>query len=277
MILADAHLHFFRRGFPGTYGTSLLGLDVEVYERLRAVHGIAAALVVGYEGEGIDPGNNAYVRELAATRPWMATVGHVELASRPDERAVSVLLAAGHAGIALYAPDAAAAGTIAALPRGFWQVLDGAGAIISLNATPEAIGGLGAVVRAAPGCRFLFAHVGLPGAYRQPPSREAAEARIAPLLDLAALPNVLVKISGLYAISDPMHAWPHEAARPFVDLVLARFGPARCLWASDFAPALDFVSFAQTVDNPLLAGLGEDERGQVMGGNLLRLLGRPDS
>jgi predicted TIM-barrel fold metal-dependent hydrolase len=274
MILADAHLHFFRRGFPGPYGASLLGPDVEVYERLRAVHGIAAALVIGYEGEGIDPGNNAYVRELATTRPWMATVGYVDVATSPGEREASALLAAGHAGIALYAPDAATAGAVAALPAGFWKVLDAAGAIISLNAPPEAIAGLRGMVEAAPSCRFVFSHVGLPGAYRQPPSREAAEARIAPLLDLVALPNVFVKISGLYAISEPMHAWPHEAARPFIDLALERFGPERCLWASDFAPALDFVSFAQTVDNPLLAGLGEDERGQVMGGNLLRLLGR---
>jgi predicted TIM-barrel fold metal-dependent hydrolase len=274
MILADAHLHFFRRGFPGPYGPSLLKPDVEVYERLRAVHGIAAALVVGYEGEGIDPGNNAFVRELAATRPWMATVGHVDLAARPDEDTPPRLLAAGHAGIALYAPDARAAEAVTAFPAGFFRALDRAGAIVSVNAAPEAIAGLGATAAAAPGCRFLFSHVGLPGAYRAAPSRAVAEARIAPLLGLAALPNVFVKISGLYAISEPMHAWPHEAARPFVDLVLERFGPARCLWASDFAPALDFVSFAQTADNPLLAGLGEAERAAVMGGNLLRLLGR---
>ena len=91
---------------------------------------------------------------------------------------------------------------------------------------------------------------------------------------LAPLPNAFVKISGLYAISDPAHAYPHPAARPFVESVLENFGPERCLWASDFAPALDFVSFAQTVANPWLDGLAESERADVMGGNLLRLLGR---
>jgi predicted TIM-barrel fold metal-dependent hydrolase len=247
---------------------------VEVYERLRAVHGIAAALVVGYEGEGIDLGNNAYVRELAATRPWMATVGYVDVATSPGEGEASALLAAGHAGIALYAPDAATAEAVAALPAGFWQGLERGAAIISLNAPPEAIAGFRGVVERAPRCRFVFSHLGLPGAYRNAPAREDAEARIAPLLALAALPNVFVKISGLYAISDPMHAWPHEAAAPFIDLAVERFGPGRCLWASDFAPALDFVSFAQTVDNPLLDGLSAAEREAVMGGNLLRLLGR---
>jgi predicted TIM-barrel fold metal-dependent hydrolase len=274
VTLADAHLHFFRRGFPGTYGESLLRREVEAYERLRAAHGIAAALVVGYEGAGIEPDNNAYVRELAATRPWMATVGYLDLAGRPDERTAAGLVEAGHAGVALYVPDAATAETVAGLPRDFWSALEGANAIISLNAPPEAIAGLAETVAAAPGCRFLFSHVGLPGRHTADPTRDAASARIAPLLALAALPNAFVKISGLYAISDPAHAWPHAAARPFVDLALESFGPARCLWASDFAPALDFVSFAQTIANPWLDRLAEGERAAVMGGNLLRLLGR---
>jgi predicted TIM-barrel fold metal-dependent hydrolase len=274
VILADAHIHFFRRGFPGANGGSLLRQEAEAYERLRAAHGIAAALVVGYEGGGIEPGNNAYVRELAATRPWMATVGYLDLTGRPDERTVAGLLEAGHAGVALYVPDAATAEVAAGLPRGFWSRLEGANAIISLNAPPEAIAGLAGTVAATPGCRFLFSHVGLPGRQAAEPSRDATKARIAPLLVLAALPNVFVKISGLYAISDPAHAWPHAAARPFVDLALESFGPARCLWASDFAPALDFVSFAQTIDNPWLDGLAEGERAAVMGDNLLRLLGR---
>ena len=71
--------------------------------------------------------------------------------------------------------------------------------------------------------------------------------RLALLLALADHQNVMVKISGLYAISDPSHGYPHEAARPFIDLVLERFGPSRCLWGSDFSPALEHVSFPQTV------------------------------
>lgn len=274
MMLADAHLHFFRHGFPGLYGASLIGSDIAAYERLRAFHGIAAALVVGYEGEGIDPGNNAYIRELAATRPWMATLAYADVARGPGAAEAEAWLAAGHVGISLYVPDAAAAQAVAALSTGFWQALERGTAIISLNAPPEVIAGLRGVVERAPGCRFVFSHIGLPGAYRTAPSREDAEARIAPLLALAVLPHVFVKISGLYAISEPMHAWPHAAAQPFIDLALAQFGPERCLWASDFAPALDFVSFAQTVDNPLLGGLSAAERESVMGGSLLRLLAR---
>jgi len=38
---------------------------------------------VGYEGEGIDPDNNAYLRSLAAQRPWMSTVAHLPVAPAP--------------------------------------------------------------------------------------------------------------------------------------------------------------------------------------------------
>jgi predicted TIM-barrel fold metal-dependent hydrolase len=117
----------------------------------------------------------------------------------------------------------------------------------------------------------------MPGRYAAPPAVADAAERLAPLLALARLPHVLVKVSGLYAISDPAHEYPHAAAAPFVDLVLDHFGPSRCLWGSDFSPALDFVSFAQTASNRWLDRLREDERTAVMGGNLLRLLGRkPD-
>ena len=95
-----------------------------------------------------------------------------------------------------------------------------------------------------------------------------------PLLRLAAFPNTMVKISGLYAVSDPAHGYPHAAAAPYIDLLLDGFSPGHCLWGSDFSPALDFVSFAQTVSNPWLDRLTPAEREGLMGGNLLSLLAR---
>jgi predicted TIM-barrel fold metal-dependent hydrolase len=85
---------------------------------------------------------------------------------------------------------------------------------------------------------------------------------------------VSAKISGLYATSDPAHLYPHESAAPFLEIVFERFGAARCCWGSDFSPALDFVSFAQTVDIPWLARLGGADFDRVMGGNLAALLAR---
>jgi L-fuconolactonase len=100
----------------------------------------------------------------------------------------------------------------------------------------------------------------------------SARARIGPLLNLARLTHVAVKVSGLYDVSDPPHNFPHEAARPFVAALLESFGPGRMVWGSDFPVALDFVSFVQTIDIRELQECSRVEREAVMGGNLLALL-----
>lgn len=273
MILADAHLHLFRHGFPGVYGRSLLSSEVDVYEAFRAKHGIAAGLVVGYQGDGIDPTNNNYLRELAATRPWMATLAYVAAREIPSPATVEVLIAAGHAGLAIYVLDDTAAEALSRWDAA-WRALDERDAIVSFNIGLPRVGILAAVARAAPRCRLIVSHMGLPGARREAPTLEAARAELAPLLALAALPNAYVKLSGFYAVSDPSHAWPHTAVTPFVEVLVDTFGPHRCLWASDFSPALDHVSFVQTITVPGLDAYDEATRTAVMGGNLLRMLGR---
>jgi predicted TIM-barrel fold metal-dependent hydrolase len=273
--LADAHVHFFRDGFPATRGGTVIEgrSDIDAYEALRIGHGIAAALVVGYEADGIDPENNAYVRGLAAARPWMATLAYLPVHPAPTLTTIEALLAVGHAGLAVYLPDAVAASAFAAWPAESWGAAEERRAIVSLNARPEGIREAADVVRRHGDCTFLFAHLGLPGRYPTVPDTSEAAARIRPLLDLADCPNARVKISGLYAVSDPPEAHPHASARPFVELLLDRFGAARCLWGSDFSPALEFVSFAQTAAILWLDGLGPEERERVMGRNLLKLLG----
>lgn len=272
--LADSHIHLFRHGFAGRYGRSPAGGgdEVAVYESLRRAHDIAAALVVGYEDDGIDPSNNAYLRELAATRTWMATLAYVRAGEPGAAGRVPVLLAAGHLGIALYLLDPAASTWLAAWDHGAWAALARCRAIVSVNVVAACLPAVEAIARDHPACTFLIAHLGDPGSHAVVPSRAAAAERLAPLLRLAELPNVAVKISGLYAVGDPPHRYPHEQATPFVELVIERFGARRCLWGSDFSPSLDAVSFEQTVDLVQLAGLAADDRQRIMGGNLIELL-----
>ncbi|HEY0697177.1 MAG TPA: amidohydrolase family protein, partial [Micromonospora sp.] len=141
-------------------------------------------------------------------------------------------------------------------------------------ATPTATGPLGRALAALGDCTVLFSHLGLPGRQPVTPTRAAADGLLAPLADLARLPQVGVKVSGLYAVSDPSHGFPHHAARPFVELLLDRFGAERLYWGSDFPPSLDHVSFAQTMDPVGLDGLSAGDRNAVLGGNLLRALDR---
>ncbi|WP_431727041.1 amidohydrolase family protein [Verrucosispora sp. TAA-831] len=274
MDRADAHLHLFADGYPGRYGRSPAGgQEIALYQDIRRVHGIDRALVVGYEGEPRFAGNNDYLAGLATRHPWIAPVAYVP-PSGPADGQLARWWAAGFVGVAAYLAEPEAADRFADWVTGCAADLATAGAVLSLNATPAATRRLGPALAALDGCPVLFSHLGLPGSRPTPPTPQQATETLAALLDLARLPHVGVKISGLYAVSEPSHAWPHAAARPFVELLLDRFGSRRLYWGSDFPPSLDHVSFTQTLEPVGLDDLSPTERADVLGANLRRLLDR---
>jgi L-fuconolactonase len=273
MSLADAHIHLFRRGYHRPGLPPLLGdRELQVYEALRVTLGVELALAIGYEADGVDPGNNAHLRQLSRSRSWLRTLAFVEITPPPEPEAVEALLEDGHAGLAIYALDRRDAEALLRWPRQCWRLLESRRAIVSFNSRPEAIAVLRPLALEWAGVPFLFSHLGLPGVIEPETPPEAANDRLKPLLSLARLPNVHVKISGVYATSRPQHAYPHGGAYRVIKSILEAFGPTRCLWASDFAPALEFVSFPQTMDWPGCNELSETERRMVFKDNLMRLL-----
>jgi predicted TIM-barrel fold metal-dependent hydrolase len=273
MPLADAHIHLFADGFIGPSGGSPAGGDeLAAYEALRDRHDIDVALVVGYEGEPRYAGNNRHVLALAAERDWIAPVAYLSLAggAAPGPDTVGGLAADGAVGYSIYLPGRAEGEAFAALPAETLAELDGRRALLSLNATPEGLAAAAPALAPLEGCRLLFSHLGLPGRFDAPPSLADVRERLRPLLELAGRPNVGVKLSGAYAVAP----FPHEAARPFVDCLLEAFGPRRVLWGSDFAPALDYVSFEQAAGTHLLDRCAPEEIDAVMGANLRRLIER---
>ena len=84
---------------------------------------------------------------------------------------------------------------------------------------------------------------------------------------LARLPQVHCKLSGLATESAP--GWTEATLRPYVDHLLACFGPQRLMWGSDW-PVLnlngDYLLW-HAVANALLASLSDAERAAVFGGN----------
>jgi predicted TIM-barrel fold metal-dependent hydrolase len=271
MRFADAHIHLFREGYRRPGLPSLFGdRELQAYEALRLAHDIDLALAIGNEAEGIDPANNAYLRQVSQSRSWLRTLAFVKTAPPPEPAAVEALIEAGHAGLGVYALDGPEAELLLGWPC--WRLLQSRKAIVSFNSRPEAIAALRPLIAKWTNVQFLFSHLGLPGVLRPDMPAEAVLDRLKPLLSLAQLPNVHVKISGAYATSVPRHAFPHLGASGAIDRILEAFGPARCLWASDFAPALDFVSFPQTMEWQGMTALSETERRMVFRENLLRLL-----
>jgi L-fuconolactonase len=87
---------------------------------------------------------------------------------------------------------------------------------------------------------------------------------------LAALPHVHCKLSGL--VTEAGAGWDVERLRPYVDHLLACFGPQRLIWGSDW-PVLDLASdYAGWIaaSNALLADITEADRHAIFGRNARR-------
>lgn len=91
---------------------------------------------------------------------------------------------------------------------------------------------------------------------------------------LARLPNVVCKLSGLVteAAVDSQAGWQPSDLRPYVEDLLAWFGPLRLLWGSDWPVlnlAADYGRWLATCE-AMLAILDDDARAAVFGLNACR-------
>jgi L-fuconolactonase len=84
---------------------------------------------------------------------------------------------------------------------------------------------------------------------------------------LAKHPHVLCKLSGL--ATEAAQGWTEATLRPYVDHLLAAFGPQRLMWGSDW-PVLnlngDYLLW-HSIATLLLSPLSDAERDAVFGGN----------
>ena len=86
-------------------------------------------------------------------------------------------------------------------------------------------------------------------------------------------PRVYCKLSGL--VTEAGDEWTVAMLRPYVDHLLACFGPERLLWGSDW-PVVDLAGgYARWLEatGSLLAELDEADRDSIMGGNAQRFYG----
>ncbi len=117
-----------------------------------------------------------------------------------------------------------------------------------------------------PDTPIILNHTGMPV------DRDAAglQAWRAGMQALAQQPNVVVKISGLAMLD--WH-WTTQSLQPFVHESLELFGPARCLFASNFPVDRLFGAFARQYSayQSLTATLSACERSQVFATNAERI------
>jgi L-fuconolactonase len=150
--------------------------------------------------------------------------------------------------------------------RGLQAVADAGLAYDLLVRTRELPAAL-AAGQALPDLRFVVDHLAKP---------RIAEAEMEPwagrLRELAALPNVWCKVSGMVTEAD-WSSWSVGDLRPYVDVVLEAFGPGRLLFGSDWPVCLLAASYERVVDvtRELLDDLSEGEQARVFGGTALEV------
>jgi L-fuconolactonase len=86
--------------------------------------------------------------------------------------------------------------------------------------------------------------------------------------ELARRQNVACKISGMVTEADLQH-WSVDQLRPYVEVVLEAFGPARLLYGSDWPVCGVCASYQRwvTVVRDFIEELSSDEQNMIMGGN----------
>lgn len=144
-----------------------------------------------------------------------------------------------------------------------------AGLVYDLLIRPAHLDAAVAAARAAPEVSFVVDHIAKPmiAAGRD-------ELWASGISELAALPNVTCKLSGLVTEAD-WDAWTVEDLIPFFDVVMESFGADRIMFGSDWPVCLLAASYGDVVDatEGLVARCSDAERAAVLGGTADRIYG----
>ena len=121
-----------------------------------------------------------------------------------------------------------------------------------------------------PQLTFVLDHLGNPDLAASPLASEPWASAFA---HLAALPNVVVKLSGILSEPPPPGAGPVAHLRPYCDAALARFGPDRVMFGSDWPVCTLGASYAQVcaAARALTAGLSPAEQDAIFSGTARRI------
>lgn len=152
-----------------------------------------------------------------------------------------------HRGKEMYL-DSFAAGYVRAL----WKQAVELNLVIELHIGPNYARQAGEAIRAFPGCKVLIDHMGEP--------KLGNPYEYADMLELAKLPNVYMKLSGIdYIAADGPN---FESVLPFTRRLIKEYGPDRVVWSGGSPKIIDVH----------MKGYSVADIAKAKGGNLQRLL-----
>jgi predicted TIM-barrel fold metal-dependent hydrolase len=120
----------------------------------------------------------------------------------------------------------------------------------------------------APNVSFVLDHCGVPdvGAGQFEPWKTY-------ISEIAQLPNVNAKVSGIVAYAKP--GWTAEDLRPWVEHVISSFGWDRVVWGSDHPVCRLTANLTSWVEatKTIISGASEDEQSKLLSRNAERIYG----
>jgi L-fuconolactonase len=272
---ADAHIHLFEGGYQDSF-MKRLGRPIDeavVYASLARDHGVTAALVVGYADVPWAAGNTRFLTQMVAEYDWVYPAAYFNPAEPPTTEALEQLQANGFVGLSFYIFGRERVDALLGISDDVWRWLVSRRWLISVNSKGDDWNAWQEVLGRHPELRLVVSHLGLPPKVAEAPDGAGATAAMDSVLALAEFAQTRVKLSGFYALTDPGHDYPNRAAWPYVEALLDAYGVERLLWASDYSPCLDLLTFPQTYDLfRMMPFLTDADRERIEGANLLTLL-----
>jgi len=120
-----------------------------------------------------------------------------------------------------------------------------------------------------PDTSVVIDHLGLQQPF-EPPAPAQPFADLPKVLELAALKNVAIKISGACTLSH--EPFPYQDIWDPLARIFDAFGFDRCLWGTDWTRAVGLLTYKQGVEAFRVTDrLSESDRAALMGGTLARI------
>ena len=272
---ADAHIHLFEGGYQDSL-MKRFGRPVDeavVYASLAKDHAVKAALIVGYADVPWALENTRYLTLMVKQYDWVHPAAYFDASEPPTTEELTRLQADGFVGVSFYIFGQERVGALLSISDEVWSWLVSKRWLVSVNSKDDDWNAWQEVLTRHPELRLVVSHLGLPPRQVEAPDAAGAKEAMASVLALSRYPQARVKLSGFYALTDPGHDYPHRAAWPYVEALLEAYGTERLLWASDYSPCLDWLTFPQTYDLfSKMSFLNDADRERIEGANLLALL-----
>jgi predicted TIM-barrel fold metal-dependent hydrolase len=258
LLVVDAQIHLWESGHPGgTHRHDAYGMDAALTDMNTA--GVDASLIVPPPW---DPHGNEIALRAARLHPRrFAIMGHL-LAHEGANVALFDRLSAepGMLGLRVaFSQPSTRAGLVDGTADWLWPVAADANVPLAVFA-PGLLSYLHDIAGRHPDLKIIIDHIGL---VTDTKDANAFEPVIAQLPELAALPNVAIKLSSAPAYSSA--PYPYENISDYLRAVVEMFGARRCFWGTDITRLSCTWMQAVTHFTEHLSWLSDADRSLIMG------------